>query len=114
MLIIGYSYELKSCEKGIDNSYLVYSILISITTVALSIIMSVFEYINKEKNFLTILQDIYHDNSHSNFVQQDSIINDKGVMLAATNKKIQTWGLNNIKFCGTDEEWQHTYDVMKD
>jgi len=76
--------------------------------------MSVLDYINRELNFLTILQDIYQDNEKPNFIQQNSILNDKVIMLAVTNKNIRTWGLNNIKFCGTDMQWQRTYDFVKE
>jgi len=89
------------------------SILVSISTVILSVFMFVFDYLNRETNFLAILTDIYHHNDKQKFVQQDSIIDDKSIMMAVCNRHIETWTLNNVKFCGTHQEWQKTYDFIK-
>jgi len=75
--------------------------------------MFVFDYLNRETNFLAILTDIYHHNDKQKFVQQDSIIDDKSIMMAVCNRHIETWTLNNVKFCGTHQEWQKTYDFIK-
>lgn len=79
--------------------------LITILTSVLSGLMYVQDYTNRENNFLTILQDVYFDHDKPDFLQQDSIIDDKGVLLAVTNKRIKTWHLKNVKFCGTNDDW---------
>lgn len=49
------SNKLTSCKNNVDNSYLQKSIIISLSTLALSILMFVSDFINREKNFLQIL-----------------------------------------------------------
>ena len=65
--------------------------------------MFIKDYTNRENNFLLILMDLYHNHDKPDFVQQDSIIDDKGVLLAVANKNIKTWFLNNVKFCGSND-----------
>lgn len=103
--MLGLSYDLDTCEINLNNVGLYISILITLMTSILSGLMYVKDYTNRENNFLTILQDVYHNNDKPDFQQQDSIINDKGVLLAVTNKNIKTWYLNNVKFCGTNDDW---------
>lgn len=34
--------------------------------------------------------------------------------MAVANKHIENWTLNNIKFCGTKENWEKTYNHIQD
>lgn len=108
------SHDLVTCEESLNNIGLTISLIITLLTSVLSGMMFIQDYTNRENNFLTILQDVYHNNDKADFQQQDSIINDKGVLLAVTNKNIKTWYLNNVKFCGTNDDWQKTYDVCQE
>ena len=104
-IVLGYSQQLATCETDLNNIGLSSSIIITLVTSMMSGLMFVQDYTNRENNFLTILQDVYHSNDKPDFQQQDSIINDKGVLLAVTNRKIRTWYLNNVKFCGSNDDW---------
>lgn len=73
--------------------------------------MNVSDYINREKNFLAILSDVYLESDKEDLRQENSILDAKSVMLAVTSQTLKYWTLDNIKFSGTNHEWEEVYQA---
>ena len=66
-IVFGMSHELVTCEDTLNNLGLSISIIITLATSLLSGLMFIKDYTNRENNFLTILQDVYHNHDKSDF-----------------------------------------------
>lgn len=71
--------------------------------------MNISDYVNREKNFLSILASVYLESEKEHLKQQNSILDAKSVMLAVSSDKLKNWTLDNIKFSGTNQEWEQVY-----
>ena len=64
------------------------------------------DFFGKEEAFLKQLQGQYHNQTSRTFIQKNSIIDAKSIILAVTNQFIKYWELIQIKFCGNDMIWE--------
>ena len=114
MIVIGFSGDIKACQgtNENDNSYLQASICLAFFTAILSCLMNVSDYIYREKNFLAILSDVYLESDKEHLTQENSILDAKSVMLAVSSESLKFWTLDNIKFSGSNHEWEEVYKAF--
>lgn len=111
MIVIAYSADIKSCQGNntVDNSILFASICIAFFTAIMSCLMNISDYIYRERNFLAILADVYLETEKENIKQENSILDARALILALTSESLKYWTLDNIKFVGSNQEWEDVF-----